>query len=118
MPSGFNDTLLNSGSSTMQGLATHLQLYTAEPNAAGTTNVSSAARQPITWVTAANGDMVATVDIPFTGGTPNGACTYGGFWSASTSGTFYGYAALTGDQTFNSAGEYTVTGITVTGTST
>lgn len=118
MPSGFNDTLLNSGNTTMQGLATHLQLYTAEPNAAGTTNVSSAGRQAITWVTAANGDMVATVDMAFTGGTPNGACTYGGFWSAGSGGTFYGYEPLTGDQTFNSSGEYTVLGITVTGTST
>lgn len=117
MPTGLNDTLLNAGSSTMQGLATHLQLYTAEPNAAGTTNVSSAARQPITWVTAANGDMVATVDMLFTGGTANGACTHAGLWSAVSAGTFYGYAALTGDQTFNSAGEYTVTGITITGSS-
>lgn len=117
MPTGLNDTLLNSGNTTMQGLATHLQLYTAEPNAAGTTFVSSAARQPITWVTAANGDMVATVDLLFTGGTPSGACTYAGFWSAVTTGTFYGYAALTGDQTFNASGEYTVTGITITGSS-
>lgn len=118
MPTGLNDTLLNNGNTTMQGLATYLQLYIAEPNAAGTTNVSSAGRQPITWVTAANGDMIATVDIPFTGGTPNGACTYGGLWSAGSGGTFYGYAALTGDQTFNSAGEYLVTGISIPGTST
>lgn len=117
MPAGFNDTLLNAGNTTQQGLATHLQLYTAEPNAAGTTNVSAAGRQAITWVTAANGDMVATVDMAFTGGTANGACTHAGFWSAGSGGTFYGYAALTGDQTFNSSGEYLVTGITVNGSS-
>jgi hypothetical protein len=118
MPSGLNDTLLNAGSVTMQGLATHLQLYTAEPNAAGTTNVSSAGRQAITWETAANGDMVATVDMPFTGGTPNGAVTHAGFWSASSSGTFYGYAPITGDTTFNSSGEFLVTWITIAGSST
>jgi len=116
MPAGLNDTLLNIGSAAMQAVATHAQLYTAEPNAAGTTNVSSAGRQAVTWVTAANGDMVITTDVPFTGGTANGACTYIGLWSASSGGTFYGYFALTGDQTFNSAGEYIFTGLTITGT--
>ena len=33
-------------------------------------------------------------------------------------GTFYGFVALTGDQTFNSAGEYTITSLTVNGSST
>lgn len=117
MPAGLNDTLLNIGNAAMQNVATHAQLYTAEPNAAGTTNLTSAARQPLTWVTAANGDMVVTADAAFTGGAASGACTYVGLWSALTGGTFYGYFALTGDQTFNSAGEYTLTGITITGIS-
>jgi hypothetical protein len=60
--------------------------------------------------------MVATVDLNFTGGAASGAATHLGFWSAATTGTFYGWQALTGDQTFNAAGEYTVTGITITGT--
>ena len=116
MAAGLNDTILNIGNAAMQAVATHAQLYTAEPNAAGTTNASAAARQALTWVTAANGDMVVTADAAFTGGTASGACTHVGLWSASTSGTFYGYFTLTGDQTFNAAGEYTLTGITITGT--
>lgn len=118
MPAGLNDTLLNVGNAAMQAAATHAGLFTAEPNATGTTNVAASARQAITWVTAANGDMIVTADAAFTGGAASGACTHVGLWSASTAGTFYGYFALTGDQTFNAAGEYTLTGITITGTAT
>lgn len=116
MPAGLNDTLLNIGSTAMQAAATHAGLFTAEPNAAGTTNVATSGRQAITWTTAANGDMIVTADAAFTGGAASGPCTHVGLWSASTSGTFYGYFALTGDVTFNAAGEYTLTSLTITGT--
>jgi hypothetical protein len=56
--------------------------------------------------------------LAFTGGAASGAATHAGFWSASSAGTFYGWYALTGDQTFNAAGEYTVTGISIPGTAT
>jgi hypothetical protein len=112
-----NDTILNIGNAAKQTAITHAAIHTAQPDAAGS-NQSSAGRQAITWVTAANGDMVATVDLAFTGGAASGAATHIGFWSASTGGTFYGWLPLTGDQTFNAAGEYTVTGITITGTAT
>lgn len=118
MPAGLNDTLLNIGATAMQNAATHAGLFTAEPNATGTTNVATSARQPITWETAANGDMVVTADANFTGGAASGPCTHVGLWSALSAGIFYGYFALTGDQTFNAAGEYTLTGITVTGSAT
>lgn len=110
-----NDTILNLGNAEMQSLMTHAQIHTAQPNASGS-NEASSARQAITWVTAANGDLVITQDLNFTGGASSGAATHIGFWSASSSGTFYGWLPLTGDQTFNAAGEYTVTGVTITGT--
>lgn len=116
MAAGLNDTLLNIGAAAMQAAATHALLYSAAPNAAGTTNQTSAGLEAITWETAANGDMVLTVDVPFTGGAASGACTQIGLWN-STQTTFYGYFALTGDQAFNAAGEYTLTGITITGSS-
>lgn len=112
-----NDTILNIGAAAMQAAMTHAQIHTAQPNASGS-NEASSARQAITWVTAANGDMVATVDLAFTGGASNGAATHIGFWSASSAGTFYGWQVLTGDQTFNAAGEYTVTGVSIPGTAT
>jgi hypothetical protein len=112
-----NDTILNIGAAAMQAAMTHMAIHTAQPNASGS-NESAAARQAITWVTAANGDMVATVDLAFTGGAASGAATHVGFWSASSAGTFYGWLPLTGDQTFNAAGEYTVTGVSIPGTAT
>lgn len=113
----FNDTLLNIGMAAMQTAAAYMSLHSAQPNSSGS-NETSATRQLITWDTAANGDMIATVDLPFTGGAANGACTHVGFRSLAAGGTWYGWYALTGDQTFNSAGEYLVTGVTVTGTAT
>jgi len=112
-----NDTILNIGNAAQQAAMTHMAIHTAQPDAAGS-NQETSARQVITWVTAANGDIIATVDLAFTGGAASGPATHIGFWSASSGGTFYGWLPLTGDQTFNAAGEYTVTGVTVTGTAT
>jgi hypothetical protein len=110
-----NDTILNFGNDDMQVRMTHAQVHTGQPDAAGSLE-SSATRQAITWVTAANGDLVITADLVYTGGASSGAATHVGFWSAVTVGTFYGWLPLTGDQTFNAAGEYTITGVTITGT--
>lgn len=92
---------------------THLAIHTAIPDAMGS-NQSAAARQPVTW-TNTGGDLT-TGSKSFTGGAANGPATYVGFWSALTGGTFYGYAALTGDQSFNSAGQYTINSVTLDGT--
>jgi len=51
-------------------------------------------------------------------GTPLDGATHGLYFSASTAGTFYGYDALTGDQAFNAAGEFSITSATITGSST
>lgn len=112
-----NDTILNIGAAAMQTAMTHAQIHTAQPNASGS-NEATSAREAITWEAAANGDMIATTDIAFTGGASSGAATHIGFWSAGAGGTFYGWQVLTGDQTFNAAGEYTVTGISIPGTAT
>lgn len=68
--------------------------------------------------TVAAGVITATgVPYAFTG-TPGAGATHALFYSASTGGTFYGYDALTGDTTFNAAGEYDLTALTITGSST
>ena len=111
-----NDTILNIGCTAMQAAMTHASLHSATPNGSGS-NETTASRQAITWITAANGDMVVTADLVFTGGTASGAAGYVGFWSASTSGTFYGYVPISsGDVTFNAAGALTVTDISIPGT--
>lgn len=61
---------------------------------------------------------VGNVPLAFTG-TPSSAATHVLFFNQeSPSGdTFYGFKALTGDQTFNADGEYNITALTLTGTS-
>lgn len=112
-----NDALLTIGAQAMADAAVYAAIHTAEPNGSGS-NQSSAARVLIDWATAASGDVALDTDLEFTGGASSGAATHIGFWSASSSGTFYGWLPLSGDQTFNAAGEYTVTAITLTGSAT
>jgi hypothetical protein len=66
----------------------------------------------------ASGVITATgVPYAFTG-TPGAGATHALFFTASTAGTFLGFDALTGDQTFNADGEYEITALTITGSST
>ena len=110
-----NDAALTVAGSALSSAITHLAIHTADPGSTGL-NPSSAARQPVTW-TNTNGDLTAS-NIAFTGGAASGPATYVGYWSASTGGTFYGSDALTGDQTFNASGEYTITSAAINGAST
>jgi hypothetical protein len=59
---------------------------------------------------------VTNTPLSFTG-TASGAATHVLLFSASSNGTFYGFKALTGDQTFNSSGDYSITSLTFTATS-
>lgn len=111
-----NDPLLNIGANAMAAAATYLSLATSNPEPAGT-NQATSARVAAAWPGAATGDLTIT-NKAFTGGAANGPVTHVCFWSAITGGTFYGSVALTGDTTFNSAGEYTITSLTVNGSST
>jgi hypothetical protein len=109
------DAALNAMADHLASLATHAQLHTGAPGAAGTNNVATSARQPIAWDAASSGDISLTGTELFTGGAANGPCTHVSLWSALTGGTFYGSLDLTGDTTFNAAGEYTLNDITLNG---
>lgn len=108
-----NDALLNVMATAAGAAATHLSLHSGVPNASGS-NETSAGRVAAGWGAAANGDITAT-NKAFSGGASGGAVGYVGFWSAATGGTFYGYLPVTGDGTFNSAGEYTLNSVTING---
>jgi hypothetical protein len=111
-----NDASLNTMADAWKAAYPYVAIHTAQPNVDTGTNQSAAGRVAASWGTAANGDLTVT-NIDFTGGAASGAATHVGFWSAATSGTFGGYQALTGDQAFNAAGEYTITSLTVDGSS-
>jgi hypothetical protein len=84
--------------------------YAALENA-GT--VVSSARVAITW-TDSGGNSVVSGTESFTG-TANAAVDSVGFYSASTAGTKYGTAPITGDTALNAEGKYDITGLTITG---
>jgi len=112
----FFDAAMVLAANAVRGAVTHLQLHSGAPGTAGTTNVTTAARRPVTWSAAtADGDFGLSATVAFTGGAASGACTYVTLWSALTGGTCYGSFALTGDATFNAAGEYNLTALNING---
>lgn len=86
-----------------------VSLHTADPSTDGSSEVSGGlyTREGVSWAAAASGslqnDAQVVFDVP--GST---TITHLGYWSASTSGTFYGSRALDTNQTFATAGTYTI----------
>jgi hypothetical protein len=114
-----SDAAMVVAANALRGAITHAQLHSGAPGAAGTSNVCSGSRQAVTWAAAtSDGDFALSSALNFTGIAGSGAVQYVSFWSASTAGTFYGSYALSGDSAANAAGEYTVTAITLNGSST
>lgn len=109
-----NDASIVLAANAVDTAITHFQLYSAATNAAGTTNAVGA-RVAVNGTVDADGDITWT-NVNFTGLTASQAVHSVGYWSASSSGTFYGVTVLTGDTTANAAGEFTVTLVTETGT--
>jgi len=110
----FTPGTLNLASTYITTLVTHVSIHSANPGTTGT-GESTAARQPVTINVDANGVMTLAAARSFTGGAANGGATWIGLWSASTAGTFRGgFQITTGDTTFNAAGEYNLTAMTVT----
>ena len=111
----FNDAALVVGAEAITDLITHVSLHT--PGAVSSSaNESTAAREAVSWTVDADGDATIS-NVEFTGGASSGPAVRAGYWSASSSGTYYGGCLLTGDWAFSAAGEFTVTSVTETGTS-
>lgn len=110
-----NASSLVLGANAIVGGITHLQLFSATPNATGTTNAVGPRVAATGTVNGTTGTITWT-NVAFTTLTANQAVAGVGYWSASTAGTFRGYTAFAGgsDTTANAAGEYTVTSVTET----
>ena len=79
----------------LRAAITHAQLHSGDSGSSGTSNVTSAARQAVSWGSAtSDGDFSLASAVNFTGVTANGGATYVSLWSASTSGTHYGEQAV------------------------
>lgn len=113
----FQNVALNAATNGITAAFPFISLHTADPGTTGT-NESSASRRNPSWPAASgSGDSTVTAQN-FTGGAVNGACTYVGFWSAVTGGTFGGSSPLSGNQTFDATGAYTIDSLTVNATAT
>jgi hypothetical protein len=92
-------------------LAVYASLHTADPGESGANEITGGspayARKAITWNAAENGAMddsnIPVFDVP-----ADTTVSYVGFWSALTTGTFYGSANVT-DEVFAGQGTYTLT---------
>ncbi|HLU96897.1 MAG TPA: hypothetical protein VKZ89_08680 [Thermobifida alba] len=109
------DAVLNAAADGATTLLAYASIHTDDPSTTGANEVTGGgyARQEITWNPATGAVATADGTLSFSG-PANEDATHLGFWSAAESGTFRGAVALTGDQTFNSEGEYNVTSVTVT----
>jgi hypothetical protein len=91
-------------------------IYVALGDGPLSTDQVSAARVLVTSTVAAAVITASSVPYAYTG-TPDAAATHALLFSAATSGTFYGYDVLSGDQTIGPAGTYNLTALTIAGIS-
>lgn len=110
-----NDAALVVGSNAIDTAIAFMQLHSGARGAAGTTNVTTAARVAVNGTVDADGDITWT-NVSFSGGAANGTVAEVSYWSASTAGTYYGGSTITGDTSFNAAGEFVLTSVTETST--
>lgn len=110
--------LNNAGIDALMNDGNEATFYAAIGSGSASGNENSAARVLLT-LGAPSGGVIAATNVPlaFTG-TPAAAATHLLLFSAASAGTFYGFDALTGDQAYNAGGNYEVTTLTLTTTST
>lgn len=91
--------------------AVFASLHTADPGVSGSAEVTGGSpaysREGISWAAATSGSVSSNANIVFdVPGTTT--ITHLGYWSAATSGTFYGSRALDTSQTYATQGTYTI----------
>jgi hypothetical protein len=91
-------------------------IYVAIGNGTGSGNQTSNERHLLTSSVA--GGVITATGVPYAfTGTPAAGATNALLYSAASAGTFYGNEPLTGDQAFNANGDYSLTALTITGSS-
>lgn len=91
------------------GTAAYVSLHTDDPSTNGANEVAggSYARKSASWGSPANATVTNSGNIVFDVPAST-TIKFIGYWSASSSGTFYGSRALDTNQTFATAGTYTI----------
>lgn len=90
--------------------AVYVQLHTGDPGAAGTSNVAGETdRTQGTFGSVASGGAISnTADIAWTSVSTTEVLSHISLWSASTSGTYLGSAALTQSKSVNSGDNFSI----------
>lgn len=115
---GLTQAAMTVGANAMKAVLGYAQLHSAPAGSAGTNNVTTAARKPITWgSTTEKGDFGLGAQVDFTGGTPDQDIYSITLWSASSGGTFYGEFIAEVDAAFNNGGDYSLTSLDLDGSS-
>lgn len=110
MPAGPSAAALNIAANAIAAAIDNSRIHTGDPGAAGTSNVATSGVETIAFGSASNGDIVTGADVDFTGGAAGGPAAWVSLWDGvpGSGGVHMWNLQLTGDQTFNSAGEYTI----------
>jgi len=110
-----DDAALQDAGNAIDAGISHMRLHSADPGS-GETSALGSGRIACAFTSDADGDLTLDATVNFTGLGAGATVAYVTLWSASTSGTRKGKFAVTGDSTANAAGEYSITGLTITGT--
>jgi hypothetical protein len=100
---------LNAMLSGLTSVASHVSLHTADPGTDGSNEVTGGtySRELADWDAPDAGtvtnDGAIVFDVP-----SSTTITHVGYWSAGTAGTFYGSRPLDTEQTYATAGTYTI----------
>lgn len=106
---------LNIAADCITAQADFVSLHDGDPGSTGANEIVGVARVASAWSAAVGSGDSATGPHLFTGGGSNDPVTHFGLWTLAAGGVFVGGGALTGDQQFNSAGEYTVLQVALDG---
>jgi hypothetical protein len=113
---GLNNSGMGVAATALKAVLSYAQLHSGPAGASGTNNVTTAARQAVSWgSTTGAGDFGLASQLDFTGGASNGDIYSVTLWSSSTGGTFYGEFVIAGDAAFNSSGDYSLTSLSLDG---
>lgn len=89
MATSWSSTAGNAALTSLLGSYTWIQLHTASPGSAGTSNVASnSTRKQATWGSASGGSASNSADITWTSVSASEDYTHFTCWTASTAGTF------------------------------
>lgn len=110
-----NDAATVLAANAVDTAITHMQLHSSNVGGAWATGAVGS-RVAVNGTVDADGDITWT-SVAFTGLSAGQAVGGVSYWNSASGGINYGGAALTGDTTANSAGEFTLTSISESQTS-